>query len=118
MPGAMAMVIRSPHWRPCCWRDASSSRPPSSCSIAWPASTRDVFSTTPSRRRAARGGLGLWFQLLDYVQLGVAQPLMGTSYALIALASRVVFKEKVDARRWAGIALIIAGLAVIGAFER
>ena len=54
-----------------------------------------------------------WFWWLTLVPLGVAMPLMGASYATTACASRLLFKERVDAQRWLGIAVITVGLALI-----
>jgi len=51
--------------------------------------------------------------LLTLVPLGVAMPLMGASYVTTAFASRLLFKENVDGRRWLGIVVITAGLALI-----
>ncbi len=59
--------------------------------------------------------LGVWFRLLTLVPLGVAMPLMGGSYLTTALASRVLFGERVDHSRWLGITAIVAGILLVGA---
>ena len=57
--------------------------------------------------------LAVWLWLLLLLPLGVAMPLMGAGYITIPLASRWLFHERVDLKRWAGIAAIVAGLACI-----
>ena len=54
-----------------------------------------------------------WYWLLTILPLGIATPLMGTSYATVCLASNVFFKEQIDFKHWGGIALIIVGLGLI-----
>jgi len=54
-----------------------------------------------------------WFWLLTLLPLGIAVPLMGTSFAAVALVSKKLFHEKVDKRRWVGIFCIMAGLALV-----
>ena len=54
-----------------------------------------------------------WLWLLTLLPLGVATPLMGTSYVTVALASKFLFKEQVDIVRWVGIVAIISGLTLI-----
>ncbi len=54
-----------------------------------------------------------WYWLLTILPLGVATPLMGTSYATVCLASSIFFKEQIDFKHWGGIALIIVGLGLI-----
>jgi len=38
---------------------------------------------------------------------------MGASYVATAFASRLLFKEQVDGRRWLGILVITVGVALI-----
>ncbi|MDQ4149620.1 MAG: EamA family transporter [Actinomycetota bacterium] len=66
-------------------------------------------------------GLGLfvvsaafWMFVLSRVPLSYAYPFVGFTYVLIALFGRFVLHERVPALRWAGIALIVAGILVIG----
>lgn len=55
----------------------------------------------------------IWFWVLTFIPLGVATPLMGASYVTVALASKILFKSHIDFVHWAGIVLIISGLALI-----
>ena len=59
--------------------------------------------------------LALWYLLLRETELGVALPLMGLQYAAVALAGKMLFGEKVDLRRWIGIAVIVIGVVFIAA---
>lgn len=54
-----------------------------------------------------------WFFTLSLLPLAIAAPLLGASYVSVPLASSLIFKEKVTKRRWLGIVLIVAGLALI-----
>jgi drug/metabolite transporter (DMT)-like permease len=57
--------------------------------------------------------LACWYLLLSSVKLGVAIPLLGVNYLAIALTGRLVFGERVDARRWLGTALVVAGFTLV-----
>ena len=57
--------------------------------------------------------LAAWLWLLKLLPLGIATPIMGTSYVTVALASKILFKEQVDLTRWVGIIAIICGLTLI-----
>lgn len=54
-----------------------------------------------------------WFYALTLLPLSVAAPLMGATYVSVPLASKMLFREKIDLRRWIGIAAIVLGLAII-----
>ena len=55
-----------------------------------------------------------WLRLLNGAKLGLAIPFMALSHVTVALAGRVLFRERVDAKRWGGILLVIAGVALLG----
>jgi undecaprenyl phosphate-alpha-L-ara4N flippase subunit ArnE len=40
--------------------------------------------------------------------------MLGLNVVLITLASRFVFKESIDAVHWLGVALILAGVVLLG----
>ena len=63
-------------------------------------------------------GLTFWYWLLKLVPLSIALPMMGLSYATIALASYYFFNEKIRMRRWVGIACIIFGFILISLYEQ
>ncbi len=55
----------------------------------------------------------VWLWLLTLMPLGRALPLRGGGYITIALAGRLLFNEWVGMAAWAGIALIVVGVALI-----
>jgi undecaprenyl phosphate-alpha-L-ara4N flippase subunit ArnE len=57
--------------------------------------------------------LVFWFWVLTLLPLGIAMPLNGGTYITVALASKALFKEKINTRRWIGIAAIVLGLVLI-----
>lgn len=58
---------------------------------------------------------GLWIEILGRLPLSVAFPLESISYVSVLLATRVFLREAVPPRRWLGVGLICAGIAVLGA---
>ncbi len=56
----------------------------------------------------------LWIWLLRYVPLNRAYPFMAFAFVLVPLASWALLGERVDSRYFAGVALIMAGLLIIG----
>ena len=57
----------------------------------------------------------VWTLALQRLDLSVAQPAGSVTIAGVAVASRWGLRERISARRWAGIALILAGVALVGA---
>ena len=57
-----------------------------------------------------------WYLLLNRNAMGVILPLTGASYATIALASYWCFGEKINRRRWMGIACILLGVAIVSRY--
>jgi drug/metabolite transporter (DMT)-like permease len=55
-----------------------------------------------------------WLLVLSRVPLSFAYPFAGLTYLLITLFGRFVLQEQVPALRWLGIALIIAGILLVG----
>ncbi len=62
--------------------------------------------------------MALWYLLLRFLPLGVALPLMGSSYIAVALVGRLMFNEPVDRKRWLGTCLVVAGVVLVAASER
>jgi len=52
--------------------------------------------------------------LLSWADLSYVLPVTAVEYALVALAGRLYLHETITTRRWAGIALIVAGAALVG----
>jgi len=57
---------------------------------------------------------GFWILVLSRVPLSFAYPFAGLTYLLIALFGKFVLGEHVPGLRWLGIALIIAGILLVG----
>jgi drug/metabolite transporter (DMT)-like permease len=52
--------------------------------------------------------------LLSWADLSYVLPVTSVGYVLVALAGRLLLHEQISNRRWAGIALIMAGVALVG----
>ncbi|HLK62998.1 MAG TPA: hypothetical protein VKU19_06140 [Bryobacteraceae bacterium] len=51
--------------------------------------------------------------LLSWADLSYVLPVTSIGYVLVALAGRVLLNEQISYKRWAGIALIMAGVALV-----
>ena len=62
-------------------------------------------------------GLGAlaWIAVLSRLDLSYAYPFLALNFVLIALVSRFVLGETIPGMRWFGIAIICAGIVVVGA---
>src|SRR5271169_2117408 len=56
----------------------------------------------------------LFLAVLSWAEVGVALPLTALEYAIAAVLGILFLREPVPPLRWAGIALVIAGVALIG----
>lgn len=54
-----------------------------------------------------------WLSVISRVPLSYAYPMLSTSYILVVLASWIFFGEHITLTRIAGVAVIIAGVAVV-----
>ena len=52
--------------------------------------------------------------LLSWADLSYVLPVTSVGYVLVALAGRIWLNEQITGRRWAGIVLIMAGVALVG----
>jgi drug/metabolite transporter (DMT)-like permease len=52
--------------------------------------------------------------LLSWADLSYVVPVTAVGYVLVALLGRVVLDERITTARWAGIVLIVAGVALVG----
>ncbi|SDT22133.1 undecaprenyl phosphate-alpha-L-ara4N flippase subunit ArnE [Pseudomonas asplenii] len=61
-------------------------------------------------------GLGLlvWLLVLQRLEVGVAYPMLSLNFVLITLVAHYLFKESIDSRHWFGVALIMAGVVLLG----
>jgi uncharacterized membrane protein len=51
--------------------------------------------------------------LLSWADLSYVLPVTSIGYVLVAIVSRVMLHEQITYRRWAGIGLIVAGVALV-----
>ena len=78
------------------------------------------YITVLFRPYVARGVLLLilWLllrmALLSWADLSYVVPVTSIGYALTALAGQVFLHEAIDWKRWTGIGLIVAGVALVG----
>jgi len=59
----------------------------------------------------------LWLVVLSRVPLSIAYPMGASAYALVALAA-VAMGEVLPPMRWAGVALLVAGVVLVGGGRR
>src|SRR3954454_23471131 len=53
--------------------------------------------------------------LLSWADLSYVLPVTSIGYVLVALVGRVLLHEEISIQRWAGIALIMGGVALVSA---
>ncbi len=51
--------------------------------------------------------------LLSWADLSYVLPVTSIGYVLVAVAGKVLLNEQISNRRWAGIALIVMGVALV-----
>ena len=51
--------------------------------------------------------------LLSWADLSYVLPMTAVGYVLVAVAGKVLLNEQITMRRWAGIGLIVAGVALV-----
>jgi drug/metabolite transporter (DMT)-like permease len=52
--------------------------------------------------------------LLSWADLSYVLPVTSVGYVLVAIAGRMLLNEQITPRRWSGIGLIMAGVALVG----
>ncbi|MEO8373532.1 MAG: EamA family transporter, partial [Candidatus Solibacter sp.] len=52
--------------------------------------------------------------LLSWADLSYVVPVTSVGYVVVALIGKVLLDEDITGRRWAGIVLIMAGVALVG----
>src|SRR4051812_26705960 len=57
--------------------------------------------------------MGLWLVGLQQLDLSYAYPLVSVGYLLVTLLSSLLFKERVNGRRWLAVAVISVGVILI-----
>ncbi len=59
------------------------------------------------------GQLILWVQILSMMPLSAAFPIASLTFLVVALACRVVLSERLDAGQYAGVVMVMAGVAIV-----
>ena len=52
--------------------------------------------------------------LLSWADLSYVLPVTAVGYVLVAIVGKVLLDEQITMKRWAGIGLIVAGVALVG----
>jgi drug/metabolite transporter (DMT)-like permease len=84
----------------------------------------DLLQSHGMRRGGRRWKIGLsvvfmavsffsFTQLLRIADLSFAVPATSASFVVETLLARLILKENVDARRWAGVVLVACGVALL-----
>lgn len=60
------------------------------------------------------GALSVWLVVLSRLQLSLAYPLLSLIYVLVPIVAWLVLGEHVPAMRWAGIAVTLVGIGMVG----
>lgn len=55
----------------------------------------------------------IWLIVLNKLDLSVAYPLVSSSYILIAVSSKLLFKEKIPKLRWLAMVIIMMGVILL-----
>lgn len=59
-------------------------------------------------------GLVIWLNVLRWVPLNIAYPMLSLNFVFVALASHFWFGERACWREWLGIMLIVVGVVMLG----
>jgi drug/metabolite transporter (DMT)-like permease len=57
--------------------------------------------------------LMIWLYVLKYIPLSIAFPLSRVVDVLVPISCWLILQESISPRRWAGIALVVVGLAIV-----
>jgi multidrug transporter EmrE-like cation transporter len=56
----------------------------------------------------------LYFKVLASLDLSLAYPSVALGYVLVIVMSRIIFRESVSLTRWGAVAIICAGVVLVG----
>lgn len=59
------------------------------------------------------GQLIIWVRILSMMPLSAAFPIASLTFLVVALACRVFLSERLDASQFAGVVLVMAGVAIV-----
>ncbi|MBI3454061.1 MAG: EamA family transporter [Rhodospirillales bacterium] len=64
------------------------------------------------------GAFVVWLMILHRTPLSFAYPATALTYVTIMLASWLILNEEIDAWRWLGVTIIVAGVVMLGGRRR
>ncbi|HDR2159790.1 TPA: 4-amino-4-deoxy-L-arabinose-phosphoundecaprenol flippase subunit ArnE [Enterobacter cancerogenus] len=61
-------------------------------------------------------GLGMlvWLVVLQRLPVGIAYPMLSLNFVWVTLAAKTLWRERVAAHHWLGVALIMVGIVLLG----
>ncbi|MEO3991845.1 4-amino-4-deoxy-L-arabinose-phosphoundecaprenol flippase subunit ArnE [Pseudocitrobacter cyperus] len=59
-------------------------------------------------------GMAVWLAVLQRIPVSLAYPMLSLNFVWVTLAARFIWRERVTARHWLGVALIILGIVLLG----
>ena len=59
------------------------------------------------------GQLIIWVRILSMMPLSAAFPIASLTFLVVALACRLILSERLDAGQFAGVVLVMAGVAIV-----
>lgn len=59
-------------------------------------------------------GMVLWLIVLQRLAVGVAYPMLSLNFVWVTLAAWLIWREQITVRQLLGIALIVAGIVLLG----
>lgn len=57
----------------------------------------------------------LWIAVLSKIELSYAYPMVSMNFVIVAILSKILFKEHVSRTRWISIIIIVFGVALLSA---
>jgi drug/metabolite transporter (DMT)-like permease len=55
----------------------------------------------------------IWLIILSFADLSLAYPFESMHYIMVTILAKVYLREKVNGLRWAGILLVVTGVAIV-----
>jgi len=61
-------------------------------------------------------GMLIWLRVLQRLPVSLAYPMLSLNFMLVALAARLIWREKLSRQQWLGTLLIVVGVALMGRY--
>jgi hypothetical protein len=84
--------------------------------VIWRMVRKVIFNAHDRKRltKEAREYMASRMTLLSWADLSYVLPVTSVGYVLVAFVGRWLLDERITSKRWAGILLIVAGVALVG----